>query len=77
MISTVAAVLAATVPVSAAATRPHHPQRPQHRASNGSVLLTEPFTGTSVDDPGFVPLNAACLTGASSTLGTTTSGSAL
>lgn len=49
MISTVAAVLAATVPVSAAAARPHHREP---RASNGSVLLTEPFTGSSVADPG-------------------------
>uniref|UniRef100_A0AAU2VP91 DUF11 domain-containing protein n=1 Tax=Streptomyces sp. NBC_00008 TaxID=2903610 RepID=A0AAU2VP91_9ACTN len=30
-----------------------------------SVLLDEPFTGTSVSDPGFVPLDNACLTGAS------------
>ncbi|WP_371602961.1 hypothetical protein OG345_14510 [Streptomyces sp. NBC_01220] len=30
-----------------------------------SVLLDETFTGTSVSDPGFVPLDSACLTGAS------------
>ncbi|WP_327709150.1 hypothetical protein OG912_10670 [Streptomyces sp. NBC_00464] len=30
-----------------------------------SVLLDETFTGTSVSDPGFVPLDNACLTGAS------------
>ncbi|GAA2030185.1 hypothetical protein GCM10009839_32310 [Catenulispora yoronensis] len=44
--------------------------------SSGSVLLDEPFTGTSVANPGFNPLQDACLTGAtasappgSSTLG--------
>jgi uncharacterized repeat protein (TIGR01451 family) len=31
---------------------------------NGSVLLDETFTGDSVADPGFMPLDSACLTGA-------------
>lgn len=35
------------------------------RAAGESVLLDETFTGTSVADPGFVPLDTACLTGAS------------
>ncbi|NEC06621.1 DUF11 domain-containing protein [Streptomyces sp. SID7909] len=35
------------------------------RALGESVLLDETFTGTSVADPGFVPLDTACLTGAS------------
>ncbi|MGN5633187.1 DUF7927 domain-containing protein, partial [Streptomyces sp. AC154] len=33
--------------------------------AGASVLLDETFTGTSVPDPGFVPLDNACLTGAS------------
>ena len=33
--------------------------------SGGSTLLSEQFTGSVVADPGFVPLNDACLTGAS------------
>ncbi len=37
---------------------------PSPRAAE-SVLLDETFTGTSVTDPGFMPLDNACLTGAS------------
>lgn len=35
-------------------------------AATGTLLLDETFAGSSVTNPGFVPLNDACLTGASS-----------
>lgn len=38
---------------------------PVPHARAGSELLTETFTGSSVADPGFQPLNSTCLTGAS------------
>ncbi|WP_147472777.1 DUF7507 domain-containing protein [Streptomyces triticirhizae] len=38
---------------------------PMAPPSDGSLLLDETFAGTQVDDPGFVPLDTACLTGAS------------
>ncbi|MER5866204.1 hypothetical protein [Kitasatospora sp. NPDC002040] len=40
------------------------PERPKPRAGGGSVLLNETFTGSSIADPGFVPLDSVCLTGA-------------
>ncbi|GAA3201298.1 hypothetical protein GCM10010468_14400 [Actinocorallia longicatena] len=33
-------------------------------AQSGSLLLNEPFTGGSIADPGFLPLDTVCLTGA-------------
>lgn len=33
------------------------------RAAGGTLLMSETFTGSSVGDPGFIPLNDACLTG--------------
>ncbi|MGW4646810.1 DUF7507 domain-containing protein [Kitasatospora sp. NPDC004289] len=61
----VAAVLAVTG-LSGPAARPTGtvPERPLPRAGGGSVLLNETFTGSSIADPGFVPLDSACLTGA-------------
>ncbi|GAA2066842.1 hypothetical protein GCM10009839_93320 [Catenulispora yoronensis] len=55
---------AAVHPIAHAA--PRAVPRPRPRAPLGSVLLDETFTGSSVPDPGFIPLNTACLTGASS-----------
>ncbi|MFD0635575.1 hypothetical protein ACFQ9X_32530 [Catenulispora yoronensis] len=43
------------------------PKPRQVLAGPGSPLLTENFAGSTVADPGFVPLNNACLTGASTT----------
>ncbi|MFJ8042541.1 hypothetical protein ACIRBX_18840 [Kitasatospora sp. NPDC096147] len=40
------------------------PDRSGARAGGGSVLLNETFTGSSIADPGFVPLDSVCLTGA-------------
>lgn len=50
-------LLLAAAPTAAAPASP--------RAVGESVLLDEDFTGSSVPDPGFVPLDNACLTGAS------------
>jgi uncharacterized repeat protein (TIGR01451 family)/fimbrial isopeptide formation D2 family protein len=36
----------------------------ESRAAAGSLLLSETFSGSTVTDPGFVPLDDACLTGA-------------
>ncbi|MFC1420943.1 DUF7927 domain-containing protein [Streptacidiphilus cavernicola] len=47
----------------AAASVPRPGAKP--RAGSGSVLLDETFQGSSIADPGFMPLDTACLTGAS------------
>ena len=57
------AALCGSFALPAAASSPQAVAKP--RAGSGSVLLNETFTGSSVADPGFVPLDTACLTGAS------------
>lgn len=60
-----AAVLCALPAAHGTAAAPlPRPVSPQPRADGGSELLNEPFTGSSVADPGFQPLNSVCLTGA-------------
>lgn len=56
----VALCTSAVVPASAS------PWVERHRAG-GSVLLDETFQGSSIADPGFMPLDTACLTGAATT----------
>jgi uncharacterized repeat protein (TIGR01451 family) len=38
--------------------------KPRAVTADGSTLLDETFAGSQVDDPGFIPLDSACLTGA-------------
>ncbi|WP_062207803.1 DUF11 domain-containing protein [Streptomyces sp. NBRC 109706] len=59
--ATLTVLLGASQGLALAATPAAVPMAPP---SNGSVLLNETFEGSQVDDPGFIPLDTACLTGA-------------
>ncbi|MFC1409236.1 hypothetical protein ACEZCY_10920 [Streptacidiphilus sp. N1-12] len=58
------AALCGSFVIPAVASAPPPQSAQQHRAGRGSVLLDETFQGSSIADPGFVPLDSVCLTGA-------------